>query len=94
MILLMNIALMNLAYHDGNLSYAFNFKEMFKKVFKIGILRIIIILIAFDVFEALFIVTYHAHNFLLALITSFIFAPIFLLISKRMLIVSTMVGKN
>ena len=29
MILLMNIALMNLAYHDGNFSYAFDFKEIF-----------------------------------------------------------------
>ena len=49
------------------------------------------ILISFEAFEALLIVTDYAHNFLLALITTFIFAPILLLISKRMLILSTMI---
>ena len=94
MILLMNIALMNLAYHDGNFSYAFNFKEIFGRLFKIGILRLLMILTSFEVFEALLVVTDFAHNFLLASITTFIFAPILLLISKRILILSTMTGKN
>lgn len=93
-IMILNIALINLAINNGNFKSAFNFKEI-KTIFQsVGLLRIIVIWFILDFFNFLFIhlLSFNGANnifIILNLVVLFIFTPASLLFSKRFLIMAT-----
>ncbi|MDO5849799.1 MAG: DUF4013 domain-containing protein [Methanobacteriaceae archaeon] len=93
-VLIINISLINLASNKGNFKSAFNFKEILKITYHIGILRFVLILLMLDFlnFILLDLLAFELSliGYIYRLLALFIFAPAVLLFSKRFLIMSAM----
>ena len=93
-ILFVYVTLINIAFNNGKLKSAFNFKEIFKIIYDVGLLRLIVVLFIIDLADFLMI---HSINlfqdgifFVMNLFVIFIVTPALLLFSERLIIISAL----
>lgn len=91
---MMYIALINLALNKGEFKSAFNFKELFKIIYNVGLLRFIVILFVLDLANFLMVhnIGFFQNPIILAInvFLVLIITPSLLLFSKRLIIMSAL----
>ena len=91
-ILFIYVTLINIAFNKGKLKSAFNFKEIFKIIYNVGLLRLIVILFIIDLADFLMVHSTDLFHdwifFVMNIFIIFIVTPALLLFSERLIIMS------